>query len=93
MSLIPPKGKTVSTTDFFNWTHEQHNQKKCHCGKFACIGYSYRFGMVELLCYEHYQERISQCHLKKDTEKKLSQQTSEKKSKQVNQDDRQSLLL
>ena len=58
MSLIPPKGKTVSTTDFYNWTHQQHGEKKCFCGQFACIGFNYRYGMLELLCFKHYEERI-----------------------------------
>jgi len=66
MSLIPPKGKTVSTTEFYNWSHQQHNQKKCFCGEFACIGFNYRFGMLELLCFKHYQERVNQCHTEKE---------------------------
>ncbi len=65
MSLIPPKGKTVSTTDFYNWTHQQHGEKKCFCGKFASIGFNYRYGMLELLCFKHYEERMSQCHTEK----------------------------
>ena len=78
MSLIPPKGKTVSTTEFYNWSHQQHNQKKCFCGEFACIGFNYRFGMLELLCFKHYQERVNQCHMEKEhTEVKSADQKNQ----------------
>jgi len=83
----------VSAQEFYSWTHQQHSNKKCHCGKFASIGYPYRFGMLELLCYEHYKERINQCHSSKDIVKNQSAKTSEQKSKQVNQENKQSLLL
>jgi hypothetical protein len=58
---VQPKGKVVSSQEYYNWTHHQHNQKKCFCGKFACIGFQYRLGMIELLCFKHYQERINKC--------------------------------
>jgi len=66
MSPIPPKGKTVSTTEFYNWSHQQHNLKRCFCGEFASIGFNYKFGMLELLCFKHYKERIGKCHTEKE---------------------------
>jgi hypothetical protein len=51
----------VSKQEFYNWTLEQHQNKKCFCGKFACIGFNYRYGMLELLCFKHYEERKNQC--------------------------------
>ena len=51
----------VSKQEFYNWTLEQHQNKKCFCGKFACIGFNYRYGMLELLCFKHYEERKKQC--------------------------------
>jgi len=93
MSPTHPNSTTVSTTDFYNWTHEQHGKKRCHCGKYAAFGYSYRFGMLELLCYEHWKKRTEQCHLKKDMEKKPSHPISGKRSNQVSQESKQSLLL
>ena len=56
---MQPKGKVVSLREFYNWRHEQHNQKRCYCGQFACIGFQYRLGMIELLCFKHYKERIN----------------------------------
>ena len=52
----------------------------CFCGEFACIGFNYRFGMLELLCFKHYQERVNQCH-------------TEKKHMEVKSADRQRKLL
>jgi len=78
MSLTHPKSTKVSTTEFYNWTHHQHNQKKCFCGEFACIGFNYRFGMLELLCFKHYQERVNQCHTEKEhTEVKSADQKNQ----------------
>ena len=49
------RGKTVSSHEFCNWTHQEHNKYSiCFCGKFASFGFNYRFGMLELLCSEHY---------------------------------------
>ena len=88
-----PKGKVVSLREFYNWTHEQHNQKRCYCGQFACIGFQYRVGMVELLCFKHYEERKNECHLSKDIPKSQSPKTLKPKSKQVEAENKQSLLL
>ena len=75
-----PKSTKVSTTEFYNWRHYQHGQKKCHCGEFASIGFQYRLGMLELLCFKHYQERISECH----TEKEPTEAKSEDQKNQLN---------
>jgi len=66
MSLTHPKSTKVSTTDFYNWSHQQHGKKRCHCGEFASIGFQYRLGMLELLCFKHYKERIGKCHTEKE---------------------------
>ena len=80
MLLIPPKGKTVSITEFYNWSHKQHNLKRCFCGEFASIGFNYKFGMLELLCFKHYEERKKQCH----TEKEHTEVKSEDQKNQLN---------
>ena len=90
---MQPKGKVVGLNEFYNWRHEQHNQKKCYCGKFACIGFQYRLGMIELLCFKHYEERKRECHLSKDTVKNPSPKTLKKKSRQDVPENKQSLLL
>jgi len=71
----------ISAIEFVNRTHQEHNDKtKCHCGKFAPFGYSYRFGMLELLCFEHYKERIKSC----PTEKEHTEAKSEDQKNQLN---------
>jgi len=52
----------VSPLTFINWTpQERQIKQKCHCGKFACIGYPAQYGNLELLCFKHYEERKQQC--------------------------------
>lgn len=84
--MTNPKSIKVSSNDFCLWTHDKRNKyQKCFCGKYACIGFNYRFGMLELLCFEHYKERIengSNKETKKTTNgftKSYSQETKEER--------------
>lgn len=53
------KGKVVNASSFYTWSHSKRNkEQKCFCGQYACIGFNYKFGMLELLCFKHYEERI-----------------------------------
>jgi hypothetical protein len=74
-----PKGKVVNANEFVTWSHSKRNQdQKCFCGQYACIGFNYKFGMLELLCFKHYQERIKECHKEKEhTEVKEADQKSQ----------------
>src|SRR6056300_1311549 len=82
-----PKSTKVPTIEYYNWRHHQHGEKKCYCGKFACVGFNYRYGMLELLCFKHYEERIkngSNQETKKTNNgftKSYSQKTKEKERK------------
>jgi len=69
----------VSPLTFINWTpQERQIKQKCHCGKFACIGYPAQYGNLELLCFKHYEERKSQCHTEKEhTEVKSADQKNQ----------------
>lgn len=84
----------VSPHVFINWTpQERQIKQKCHCGKFACIGYPAEYGNLELLCFKHYEERKNECHLSKDIPKSQSPKILKPKSKQVEVENKQSLLL
>ena len=78
-SDVQPKGKVVSSQDFVTWNHQKRDKdQKCFCGQYACIGFNFKFGMLELLCFKHYQERINQCHTEKEhTEVKEADQRNQ----------------
>ena len=64
-----PKGKLVNANEFVTWSHSKRNQdQKCFCGEYACIGFNYKFGMLELLCFKHYEERKHNETIKKTKE-------------------------
>lgn len=64
---MQPKGKLVGVNEFCSWNHQERIEKSvCYCGAYGSIGFNYRFGMLEILCYEHYKERIEQCRMEKE---------------------------
>jgi len=69
----------VNSQEFINWTPKERDEKqKCFCGQYACIGFNYRFGMLELLCFKHYEERKKQCPKEKEhTEVKSEDQKNQ----------------
>ena len=74
-----PKGKVVNSIDFCGWSHAKRNKdQKCYCGQYASIGFNFKFGMLELLCFKHYQERLKSCHKEKErTEAKSEDQRNQ----------------
>jgi hypothetical protein len=75
-----PKGNKVSKLQYYNWTHQERNEKqKCFCGKFASFGVLVDNGFaVGLLCFEHWKEYTCQ------KEKEHTAQKSEDQKNQLN---------
>ena len=79
------KRNRVSSVEYYNRTHQQHNDlSKCFCGKFASFAISYRFGMLELLCSEHYGTHKKTKKTTNGFAKSNFKKTKEKESKEIN---------